>query len=200
MSRFRWVEYVKDMSSLLGNLSFRLRDGKKIGVEAGFQKWSDLTLRLRKNRGTVFLVGNGASASMSSHMAADLAKNARLRTEVFSDLSLITAISNDIGYDQVFAEPLSRRARAGDMLVAISSSGKSRNVLEAVKVATASRMNVFTLSAMKPDNPLRSAGSINIYLPANTYGYAESCHATVLHHWLDRIVEKTPKRERRISR
>ena len=75
-----------------------------------------------KNGNTLYLVGNGASASMASHMAADLDKNARVHTEVFTDPALITAIANDLDYTQVFSEPLRRRMSPGDMLVAISSS------------------------------------------------------------------------------
>lgn len=124
---------------------------------------------------------------MASHLAADLAKNGHLHTEVFSDLSLITAISNDVGYESVFSEPLSRRAKQGDMLVAISSSGASQNVLSAVRVAREKGLVVVTLSGMRLDNPLRSMGWINFYVAAASYGYAESCHAAILHYWMDLV-------------
>jgi D-sedoheptulose 7-phosphate isomerase len=73
------------------------------------------------------------------------------------------------------------------MLVAISSSGRSPNILAAVAVANRLALTVVTLSAMAPDNPLRASGSLNVYVPAETYGYAESCHAAILHHWMDTI-------------
>jgi D-sedoheptulose 7-phosphate isomerase len=132
---------------------------------------------------------------MASHTAADLAKNAHLHTEVFSDLALITAVSNDLGYDRVFSQPLSVRARAGDMLVAISSSGRSPNVLQAVKVAARRRLTLVTLSAMDLDNPLRRAGVLNFYVGARRYGLAETCHAALLHHWMD-LVEQRPRQPR----
>ncbi len=191
----RWESYVYELSALLQVLSFRGAKGQELGAEEGFRRWQAMTLRLRYNRGTIFLIGNGASASMASHIAADLAKNAQLHTEVFSDLSLITAISNDQGYEQVFSEPLSRRARSGDMLVAISSSGRSLNILKAVRVANRRRMNIVTISAMKAGNPLRRSGTLNGYVPAATYGFAESCHATILHHWMD-VVELKLRRRR----
>jgi D-sedoheptulose 7-phosphate isomerase len=142
---------------------------------------------LRQRLRTVYLIGNGASASMASHFAADLAKNGHLHTQVFSDLSLITAISNDLGYEHVFAEPLRRRAQPQDMLVAISSSGNSPNLLKAVDVAHEKRLTVVTLSAMQPDNALRQLGDLNVYLGAKTYGLAETAHAAVLHHWMDQV-------------
>lgn len=190
MSQLGWSEHVKRLHSLLDALSCRDSEGNPIATEECFEEWRKLTIRIREKRQAVFLVGNGASASMASHMAADLAKNARLHTEVFSDLALITAISNDMGYEHVFSEPLSRRAKAGDMLVAISSSGRSENVLSAAKVAKEMELTIVTLSAMDEDNPLRSTGTLNLYVPAKTYGYAESCHAVLLHHWMS-MVEKS---------
>ncbi|MBI2442241.1 MAG: SIS domain-containing protein [Lentisphaerae bacterium] len=187
MKSNHWQEYMCALTALLRALSFRGAAGREIGAEAGFRQWQRLTFRVRRERKTVFLIGNGASASMASHMAADLAKNARLHTEVFSDLSLITAISNDLGYQHVFAEPLLRRARAGDMLVAISSSGASPNILAAVRVARRCRLNVVTISAMKATNPLRRSGALNVYVPAATYGLAESAHAAILHHWMNLV-------------
>lgn len=187
MEKNCWQKHVCLLSELLATLSFRGAAGREIGAEEGFQQWQKLTRQVRRKRGTIFLIGNGASASMASHLAADLAKNARVHTEVFFDLSLITAISNDMGYAHVFSEPLSRRARAGDMLVAISSSGRSPNILAAVRVARQGRLNVVTLSAMKAGNPLRRRGTLNIYVPAATYGFAESCHAVILHHWMDLV-------------
>lgn len=189
-----WRDHVGMLSALLIKLSFRGPDGGDIGVAEGFRRWRFLAREVRRRRGTIFLVGNGASASMASHLAADLAKNARVHTEVFSDLSLITAISNDMGYVHVFSEPLSRRAKKGDLLVAISSSGCSPNILEAVRVARRCGLNVVTVSAMTGGNPLRKRGTLNVYVPAATYGLAESCHAFILHHWMD-LVEKSAARK-----
>ena len=73
------------------------------------------------------------------------------------------------------------------MLVAISSSGSSPNVLKVIVTAKECGMHVITLSAMRGDNPARSAGNINAYVSADTYGAAETCHAAILHHWMDSV-------------
>jgi D-sedoheptulose 7-phosphate isomerase len=190
MSRTGWKEHVEDLHRLLGAMSCTGAGGRKLGAEDAFARWRKMTLDLRARRRTIYLVGNGASASMASHMSADLAKNAHVHTQVFSDLSLITAISNDMGYEHVFSEPLSRRASAGDMLVAISSSGRSPNVLAAMRVAKKLKLTIVTLTGMSANNPLRKAGHLNFHVPAETYGYAESCHAAVLHHWMDLVESK----------
>ena len=189
-----WKNEVDQFHSILYALSFQGHDGTELGTDKGFQIWKDLTIEVREKRRSVYLIGNGASASMASHFAADLAKNAHLHTEVFSDLSLITAISNDMGYEWVFAEPLRRRAKKGDMLVAISSSGCSKNILHAIEVAKKIGLKIVTLSAMSPQNPLRSKGLLNAYVNAETYGHAETCHSAILHHWMDIMEIKKVKR------
>jgi D-sedoheptulose 7-phosphate isomerase len=163
-------------------------DTSNIPIDEAFGKWTDFTIHIREQKNAVFLIGNGASASMASHVAADLAKNAHVHTEVFTDLALITAIANDVSYDEVFAEPLRRRLKKGDMLVAISSSGQSRNILQAVATAKNLGGIVITLSAMNAENPLRREGELNLYVPAQTYGMAETCHAAILHYWIDKII------------
>jgi D-sedoheptulose 7-phosphate isomerase len=182
-----WKQKTEQLASILSNASFSDGNDSEYSPDSGFQIWKELSVGIREKERTVYLIGNGASASMASHFAADLSKNAHLHTEVFSDLSLITAIANDMGYEWVFAEPLLRRAKKGDMLVAISSSGRSSNILRAIEVAQRAGLNIVTLSAMSPENPLRSSGYLNIYVPAQTYGHAESCHAAILHHWMDMV-------------
>jgi len=185
-----WKQEIDKLSSILYKLSFLGYDGTEYSADEGFRIWKDLTIEVKDKECSIYLIGNGASASMASHFAADLAKNAHLHTEVFTDISLITAISNDVGYEWVFAEPLQHRAKKGDMLVAISSSGASRNILSATEVAQEIGLKIVTLSAMSPKNPLRTSGHLNIYVPAETYGYAETCHAAILHHWMDMIENK----------
>ncbi len=188
-----WKQEVDKLCDILHKLSSIGYDGVEYSADEGFHIWRELTIEVRDKKRSIYLIGNGASASMASHFAADLAKNAHLHTEVFSDLSLITAISNDMGYEWVFAEPLRRRAKKGDMLVAISSSGASKNILCAAEVARKIGLKVITLSAMSPQNPLRSSGSLNIYIPAETYGYAETSHAAILHYWMDMVEIKEVK-------
>jgi len=187
--KMNWAKTVECLSECLAGLQIFDDTGQLVDVEIGFGRLCRISSVLKERGGTIFLVGNGASASMASHVAADLAKNAHIRTEVFSDLALITAVANDISYDEVFAEPLRRRMQPGDMLVCISSSGNSPNVLNAAAEARVLGGDVITLSAMDTGNKLRSSGGLNFYIPGDTYGLAESAHAAVLHHWIDTMVE-----------
>ncbi len=187
----KWSTYTANLFQAMKALSVQDTQGQKIDRDIAYRNWQEDTIKIRKKKKTVYLVGNGASASMASHMAADLAKNGHVHTEVFSDVSLLTAISNDMCFEEVFAEPLRRRMKKGDMLVAISSSGRSPNVLRAVETATSLGGISVTLSAMDENNPLRSMGKTNWYIPADTYSMAETCHAAILHHWMDMIAAQT---------
>lgn len=184
-----WGANVSELKACLDSLSVWDDAGVAIDPDLGFSRLREATLRLRKAGNIVYFIGNGASAAMASHISADLAKNAYLHTRVFTDLALLTALANDLCYEEVFAEPLRRYLKKGDMLVAISSSGRSANIIRAAQEAGNRGGIVVTLSAMKPDNPLRTLGTYNFYVPADTYGLAETSHAAILHFWVDLMVE-----------
>lgn len=187
-----WLNEIEKLESYLARVSFIEKRGKYLEADEGFAIWRDWAIELRKKRNVCYLIGNGASASIASHMACDLAKNALLHTQVFSDLSLVTAMGNDLGYDFVYSEPLKARGEKGDLLVAISSSGESQNILNAVSTASKLGIKVVTLSAMNKNNRLRASGDINIHIEAQDYGHAETCHAAILHYWMDIISRAVP--------
>jgi len=185
-----WMATVERLHQLLAELVFTDLDGQHCRVDLAFDRWAEWASRVRVQEKTVYLIGNGASASMASHFAADLAKNGHLHTQVFSDICLVTAVSNDINFSEIYAEPLRRRGKKGDLLVAISSSGKSPNILRGVEVARSLGLTVVTLTGFNGDNPLRRLGELNAYLPARTYGEAETAHAAILHCWMDMVEVK----------
>ena len=153
----------------------------------GFQTVIDMIRHVRQFDQRMFFIGNGASATIASHMAADWLKTCQIDTQCFNDAALLTAISNDVAYDQVFARPLAIRCRSGDILFAISSSGQSASILYAVNVATSRGLNVVTLSGFLPNNPLRSMGAVNFYVPSDRYGVVEVCHHAICHAILDEV-------------
>jgi D-sedoheptulose 7-phosphate isomerase len=133
----------------------------------------------------ILFVGNGGSAAIASHMATDYGKNGGYRTLAFNDPAALTCLSNDLGYEEVFAYPIERHARREDVVVAISSSGCSPNILRAADAATKAGCHILTLSGFEADNPLRQQGDWNVYLPSDSYGFVEIGHLTVLHAVLD---------------
>lgn len=133
----------------------------------------------------IFFVGNGGSAAIASHMAIDYAKRGGKRAMSFNDPAALTCLANDLGYAEVFAFQIERHARAGDLLVAISSSGHSENIHAAVGAAVSHGCDILTLSGFDADNPLRKMGRVNFYVPSNDYGHVEISHLAILHSMVD---------------
>ncbi len=133
----------------------------------------------------VLFVGNGGSAGICSHMAIDFWKNGGLEALAFNDGSLLTCLGNDFGFDQVFARPVQCYGKAGDVLVAISSSGRSPDILNAVAAAREKQCQVLTFSGFDSANPLRTLGDYNFYVASHTYGIVETTHQALIHAILD---------------
>lgn len=184
-----WDTYVATVARACTELCATDREGGALPITEAFDRWRDWTRSLRERDSAVFFIGNGASAAMASHMAADASKNGALRAFAFSDSALLTASANDVSFDQVFAVPLARLSRRGDMLVTISSSGNSPNILAAITAARTQGLAIVTLSGKNPDNASRSLGDLNFYVPVPRYGWVESSHQVVLHYWLDQFMD-----------
>jgi D-sedoheptulose 7-phosphate isomerase len=133
----------------------------------------------------LIFVGNGGSAAIASHMATDYSKNGGVRSLALNDASMLTCLGNDLGYDRVFAKQIELHARSGDLVIAISSSGRSANILNAVDAAAAAGCTIATLSGFTPDNPLRRKGEWNFYVASDRYGFVEIGHLTICHAVLD---------------
>lgn len=142
----------------------------------------------QQHRSNIFFIGNGGSAAIASHMAADWQKNGKMPTMCFNDGAALTCLSNDLGYENVFSEPLKHHARLGDLLIAISSSGESESILFAVEVAREQCLNIVTLSGFDPENSLRGRGGVNFYVPSRSYGTVEIAHLAILHSILDEVI------------
>jgi D-sedoheptulose 7-phosphate isomerase len=133
----------------------------------------------------LIFVGNGGSAAIASHMATDYSKNGNIRALALNDSAMLTCLGNDLGYAEVFAKQIELHARPEDVVVAISSSGRSANILNAVKAARVAKCGVITLSGFAVDNPLRGLGDINFYIASDRYGFVEIGHLTLCHAILD---------------
>src|SRR3990167_330666 len=156
-------------------------------IEEALQKFIEQLHYVRKKNNAVYLIGNGGSAGVASHALTDFLNVCRLRAYVLHDSSLITCMANDFGYEHAYARILNTVMCSGDMLIAISSSGKSLNICNAAKIATEKNGIVITLSGFKQDNPLRKLGDLNFWLDSCDYGLVEIGHAFILHNISDRI-------------
>tara|TARA_B100000315_G_scaffold238050_1_gene255454 strand:- start:403 stop:984 length:582 start_codon:yes stop_codon:yes gene_type:complete len=184
--------YYKTLSLLYNSIKVTDKEGSEIGFFHGIEKVCSL-VRLKADSGCkLMFIGNGASASIASHMSTDCWKNGGIKAVAFNDSSLLTCISNDFGYKHVFEKPIEMFADNGDILFAISSSGKSENILKGVHAAKSKECKVITLSGFKDDNPLRVMGDYNFYVPSREYGPIEIIHHSTCHSILDNIINLKP--------
>ena len=164
------------------------KNGNKLLIDEGFESYIAIVKSIRNWHSKVMFIGNGGSAGIASHLAIDYSKNGRLPAMVFSDISAATCLSNDYGYEYVFAKQIQFHGQKQDVLVAISSSGSSLNILRAVTAARSIGCQVITFSGFDIDNPLRQLGDLNFYIDSKEYGFVEVAHMSLGHALLDYIV------------
>ena len=176
-----------ELHSVITSTQVTDASGKRLDTEAAILQVLDLLRELRRRNGSLYLIGNGGSAAVASHSATDFVNVGRLRATTLHDSSLITCMANDYGYENAFAHILSTLTRPGDVLIAISSSGKSPNIRNAAARVCEIGGSVITLSGFAPDNPLRALGNLNIWLDSRDYGMVEIGHLFVLHNVADHL-------------
>jgi D-sedoheptulose 7-phosphate isomerase len=147
-------------------------------------------LALKNNRKNLYIIGNGGSAGVAAHAATDFFNVAKIRATTLHESSLLTCMANDFGYENAVANMLSQLLNPGDLVIAISSSGKSMNMRNAANVASGSGAYVVTLTGFSADNPLRYLGDMNIWLDSDDYGFVEVGHQFILHNIADYFNEK----------
>jgi D-sedoheptulose 7-phosphate isomerase len=132
------------------------------------------------------IAGNGGSASIASHVAVDLTKAANARSICFNEANLITCYANDYGYEKWVEEAIKSYYVKGDVVILISSSGTSKNIVNAATYAKNLGLNVITFSGFSSNNDLRKIGDINLWIDSSEYNIVEITHNT----WLLSIVER----------
>ena len=182
-------EYHNNFKTLLGSFQTTDKKNNKLKFFKVIEKVSAIIIEQSILGKKIMLIGNGGSAAISSHMAIDFWKNGGIRAFTYNDGSLLTCIGNDFGYKHIFEKPIEMFADKGDILFAISSSGGSENILRGVSAARNKGCSVITLSGFKNDNPLRSLGDFNFYVPSSEYGPVEVAHQYICHCILDIIVK-----------
>lgn len=170
--------------------------GNIIDTDTAFKQLQNYALGVLERKKTIYFVGNGSSASIASDTASTLAKNTGINSESFNNFALLTAVASDSGYDEIFAEPLRRKMVTGDLLIAISSSGESRNIINAALEAQKEGNNVCTLSAMNQNNTLKTLGSLNFYIPAQNRLNASLCHMQIMNYWVEQLISTLSWQER----
>lgn len=159
---------------------------KQVDMKVIGELADDLDAAIKADKG-IFICGNGGSAAVANHTLCDMIKcvssDTKLTPRMHSlsvNTELLSALANDIGYDQVFSYQLDMFARPGDMLITVSSSGNSPNVLNAIEKAKEIGMKSYAFTGFSGGESSRTADR-NLHVPGHNYGIAEDIHMSAIH-------------------
>ena len=151
----------------------------------------EIFLKAKKNSAKIIICGNGGSAAIASHVSVDLTKNAKIRAVNFNESDLITCFANDYGYEKWVEKAVDFYADSNDVLILISSSGKSLNMINAAKAARSKKISrIITFTGHDKDNPLSKLGDINFWINSKAYNFVENTHQVWLLTIVDLIIGK----------
>jgi D-sedoheptulose 7-phosphate isomerase len=179
--------YVAKLWDLTAGAWCSTTDKTMIGLDQGLLHFQRMAREADSLGRKLMFIGNGGSAAIASHMAIDYSKNGGVKAVAFNDAVALTCMANDFGYENVFSMMVTASARGYDILVAVSSSGRSPNIIAACAAARLIGCAIVTFSGFDEANPLRALGDLNFYVNSHEYGFVEIAHLTLLHAVLDRL-------------
>lgn len=185
------MTYIEELMDVLKQAQITKKGNDKVlSYEGGIDEIVSVFLHHRKDKTAVFFIGNGGSAAIACHMTADFLKNGRMHTTSLYNASVLTCLGNDYSYEEVFSKQLEMQMHKGDLLVAISSSGNSSNIIRAIDTASEIGGEIITFTGFGSDNKARGKGDMNVYLPCSKYGIVESVHNLMLQQVVDVLMER----------
>lgn len=190
---------LKEFAAVVSSCSYKKGD-TFLTEEKALEEISRLLEEVKQQTGVVYVIGNGGSAGIASHISTDLIKTLKIPSQTLYDSNLFSCLSNDLGYENVFSYPLERLLKKEDLVIAISSSGKSPNILKAAAVAIAKGASLLTLSGFASDNPLRKLGELNVWIDRSDYGLVETAHFFILHTVVDFLNQVIPGKKEHACR
>jgi D-sedoheptulose 7-phosphate isomerase len=149
-------------------------------IEKQFYKALNLFLKLKKNKKKILIFGNGGSAAIASHFSVDMTKIGKIRSVNFNESDLLTCFSNDYGYENWVKKCIEFYADKTDLIILISSSGESKNMINAAKFAKAKKIKLITFTGFNKSNKLKKYGNLNFWVDSKIYNHIENIHQ----YWL----------------
>jgi len=175
-------DYLHTLSQLMLQVQVTDLAGVSIPLEEGADLSVQMITNVRSEWRKIMLGGNGGSSAIVSHVENDLSESSNIRAMVFTEQPVLTARANDFGYGSVFERPIEMWAEPGDLLITVSSSGQSENIVRALRMAREKGCHLMTFSGFADDNPSRRMGDLNFYVPSSDYVYVETTHTAILHY------------------
>jgi len=183
MSDIKFLEeYFNNLKNLLSNKEY-LEDLVKV---------KDILKKTHSEGKKTMIFGNGGSAAIASHFSVDLTKNARVRCTNYNESDLLTCFSNDYGYDKWVEKAIEFYGDEEDILILISASGNSKNMVNAAKFAKKNRIKkIITFTGNSKENKLKQLGDINFWVNSKAYNHIENIHQILLLSLVDLIIGKS---------
>lgn len=148
-------------------------------------------LKIKKTKKKIIIIGNGGSASTASHLSVDLTKNAKIRSTNFNESNLLTCFANDYGFDKVFTKALDYYSESGDLVLILSVSGNSNNLVEAIKFCKKKKLDVVTFTGFKNNKIYKlNKKKLNFPIKSNSYNQVEIIHHFLLLTLVDILIGK----------
>ena len=177
--KFFFSHYADSISELLKNVDTNL-------INASV----NLIANTKKNKNKIYIVGNGGSSSIASHVSVDFTKVAKINCSTFNNANLITCFANDYKYENWVVEAIKAYSLEQDLFILISSSGNSKNIVNAAQYCKQKKINLITLSGFKKNNPLSQSGNINFHVESEEYNFIEMTHHIILLSIVDIFTKK----------
>ena len=156
-------DYFQTLSQLLLTIEAPGQQGASMSLEGGTEQAVRMILDAKKDSRKVLLAGNGGSSAIVSHVQNDLCKTVGVKAMVFTEQPLLIALANDDGFGSIYERPVRLWAQPEDLLIAVSSSGNSENILRAAQAAIEFGCKLVTFPGFERDNPLRKMGHGNFF-------------------------------------
>lgn len=183
----KFVTWINSISKIALSGNYRVGN-TNVDLEIALENISDLISEAKRKNGNVWLLGNGGSSAIASHFSQDLLNKHHVKSNVISDASLITCLANDYGFENVYEISLKVLSGENDLLIIISSSGESKNVLKCANFAKKNSIKLITFTAFDAGNSLwNKSAEVAVYIPTHEYGKAEIGHAALLHAVIDNL-------------
>ena len=155
-------------------------------------KVKNILKKTKSNKKKIMSFGNGGSAAIASHFSVDLTKNARIRCTNYNESDLLTCFSNDFGYERWVEKAINFYGDKGDIVILISSSGKSQNMINGAKEARKKGIKkIITFTGNNKKNKLKKLGDINFWVDSKAYNHIENIHQVLLLSLVDLIIGKS---------
>jgi D-sedoheptulose 7-phosphate isomerase len=172
-----YEKYYKDLFDAMSSIPFEQ-----------FKNCENLIKKAYDAGAKVIIAGNGGSSSIASHVTVDLVKTAAIRAINFNESNLITCFANDFGYERWVEKAIEYYSDPNDLVILISSSGESNNIINAARATKNKGLNLITLSGFEKNNRLCKIGDVNLWVNSSKYNYVEITHQIWLLSLVDCIV------------